>query len=98
MSTVEGTGMYQEIAQRLRLSPEELERKSLRLFLNHQLRLVESQLLSLTHKYGVQTVTELDVLVAKGKIHEAESFEDYFEFDHLEAERDSLLESLRELA
>lgn len=89
--------MYESIAIKLRLSPQELEQESLRLFLNHRLRLVESQLLSLAHKYGVQTVTELDEMVQKGQIHEDEAFEDYFEFDHLEAERDVLIESLREL-
>jgi hypothetical protein len=89
--------MYESIAVKLRLSPQELEQESLRLFLNHRLRLVESQLLSLARKYGAQTVTELDEMVQKGQIHEDEAFEDYFEFDHLEAERDVLIESLREL-
>ena len=88
---------YEDIALRLQLSPQELERESLRLFLNHRLRLVESQLLSLAQKYNVQTVTELDQLVQNGQLHEAEAFEDYFEFDHLEAERDALLTSLKEL-
>jgi hypothetical protein len=90
--------MYENIALRLQLSPQELERESLRLFLNHRLRLVESQLLRLAHKYGARTVTELDQLVRSGQIHEAQAFEDYFEFDHLEAERDALLDSLKELA
>ena len=90
--------MYESIAPRLKLSPEELERESLHLFLRHRLRLVESQLLGLARKYSVQTVTELDALVQSGHIHEAEAFEDYFEFDHIEAERDVLLESLKELA
>jgi len=89
--------VYEGIATRLQLSPQELERESLRLFLNHRLRLVESHLLSLAHKYGVETVTELDNLVQSGQIHEADAFEDYFEFDHLEAERDALLDSLKEL-
>ena len=90
--------MYESIALRLRLSPQELERESLRLFLSQQLRLIESQLLGLARRYGVRTVTELDDLVQSGQIHEAEAFEDYFEFDHLEAERDALLASLKELA
>jgi hypothetical protein len=90
--------VYENIALRLQLSPQELERQSLRLFLGHRLRLVESQLLSLARKYGVRTVTELDELVQRGQIHEAEAFEDYFEFDYLEAERDTLLDSLKELA
>jgi hypothetical protein len=71
--------MYESIAVKLRLSPQELEPESLRLFLHHQLRRVESQLLSLAHKYGVHTVTELDELVQTGQVHEAEAFEDYFE-------------------
>jgi len=90
--------MYADIALRLGLSPQELERQSLRLFLQQQLRLVESQLLSLARKYGVQTVSELDKLVQKGQIHEAEAFEDYFELDYLEAQRATLLESLQEFA
>ena len=90
--------MYESIASKLQLAPQELEQASLRLFLNHKLRLVESQLLGLAHKYGVQTVTELDKLIERGRVHEAEAFEDYFEFDHLEAERNTLLDSLKELA
>jgi len=90
--------VYENIALRLQLSPQELERQSLRLFLGHRLRLVESQLLSLARRYGVRTITELDELVQRGQIHEAEAFEDYFEFDYLEAERDTLLDSLKELA
>ena len=90
--------MYEDIALKLQLPPEELERESLRLFLKQRLRLVESQLLGLARRYGVQTVSELDALVQNGQVHEAEAFEDYFDFDHLEAERDVLLDSLRELA
>ena len=90
--------MYENIARRLQLSPEELERESLRLFLSHQLRLIESQPLSLAEKHGVRTVNELDELVQSDQIHEAEAFEDRFQFDHLEAERDVLLDSLKELA
>jgi hypothetical protein len=90
--------MYEDIALKLQLPPEELERESLRLFLKHRLRLVESQLLGLARRYGVQTVSELDDLVQKGHVHEAEAFEDYFDFDYLEAERETLLDSLRDLA
>jgi hypothetical protein len=90
--------MYESIAPRLQLSPQELEHASLRLFLNHKLRLIESQLLGLARRYGVQTVAELDELIKGGRVHEAEAFEDYFEFDHLEAERGMLLDSLKELA
>jgi hypothetical protein len=90
--------MYESIASKLRLSPQELEHASLQLFLDHKLRLIESQLLGLARKYGVQTVAELDELIKSGRFHEDEAFEDYFEFDHLEAERNALLDSLKEVA
>jgi len=89
--------MYEDVAAKLDVSPKELERESLRLFLEHRLRLVESELLALVRKYGVQTVGELDALVQAGQLHEAKAFEDYFEFDHLEAERDVLVESLEDV-
>ncbi len=90
--------MYEQIALKLQLSPEELERESLQVFLQHRLRLVESQIFDLAQKYGVKTVEELDQMVQSGQVHEAEAFEDYFEFDHLEAERDILIEALNSLS
>jgi hypothetical protein len=89
---------YEAIAVKLKLSPQDLERESLRLFLNHRLRLIDSRRLELGQRYGVLTISELDTLVQTGKVHEAEAFEDYFELDTLEAERDVVLESLKEIA
>ena len=89
--------MYESIVSRLQLLPQELEHASLWLFLNHKLRLVESQLGSPARKYAVQTATELGELIKRGRVHEAEAFEDHSEFDHLQAERDALLDSLKEL-
>ena len=43
---------------------------------------------------GVETVTQLDAMIRSGRVHENEAFEDYFAFDHLEAEREVLLKSL----
>jgi hypothetical protein len=77
--------LYEDIASKLQIPPQELARESLSVFLQHRLRLVETQLLSLAQKYGVVTVAELDQLVQSGQVHDPESFEDYFEFDYLEA-------------
>jgi hypothetical protein len=90
--------MYETIAVKLNLSPEELARRSLRVYLEKRLRLVESQLLTLTRQYGVETVTALDALIAEGKLKESAAFEDFFEFDYLESERETLLESLKTVA
>jgi hypothetical protein len=89
--------MYETIAPKLSLTPQELERESLRVFLAHRLRLIESQLWELASRYGVKTVTELDERIQRGNFHEAEAFEDYFKFDYLEEERDALQDSLKEL-
>ncbi len=90
--------MYDTIALRLGLSPVELERTSLEFFLKHELRLIESQIMELARKYSVQTVAELDELVKSGRFHEVDAFDDYFEFDYLEAKRDSLVETIGELS
>ena len=85
------------VAQRLQTKPEVLERQSLKLYLEKKLRVVESELLLLAHRYGVRDVTELDEMIRQGKLHEDEAFEDYFNFDYLEHERDKLLQVSEEL-
>ena len=54
--------MYENIALRLQLSPQELERESLRVFLNHRLRLVESQLLATYHFGAVASKSHLEIV------------------------------------
>lgn len=88
---------YEAVAAKLGVAPRELEEDSLRLYLRHRLRVVESQLLDLQRRYGVDTIAALDALVRSGKLHEAETFEDYFELDRLEAERERLTSALAEL-
>jgi hypothetical protein len=89
--------LIEQIAQKLETEPQTLERDSLRLYVERKLRIIESELLRLAHKYGVQNVTELDEMVRRGKYHEDEAFEDYFEFDNLESERDTLVSVLESL-
>jgi hypothetical protein len=89
--------LVEEIAQKLETEPQTLERESLRLYVQRKIRLIESELLRLAHQYGVQNVTELDEMVRQGKYHEDEAFEEYFEFDNLESERDTLISVLESL-
>jgi hypothetical protein len=89
--------LIEQIAQKLETEPQTLERESLRLYVEKKVRVVESELLRLAHKYGVQNVTELDEMIRQGKYHEDEAFEDYFEFDNLESERDTLVSVLESL-
>jgi hypothetical protein len=89
--------LIEQIAQKLETEPQTLERDSLRLYVERKLRIIESELLRLAHKYGVQNVTELDEMIRQGKYHEDEAFEDYFEFDNLESKRDTLVSVLESL-
>lgn len=89
--------LTEEIARKLDMVPKDLERESLRVYLEARRRDVEAQLFLLAKKYGVQTVQALDSAIREGKIREAEGFEDFFTFDHLEAERDKILEALNSL-
>ena len=60
-------------------------------------RVTESELFLRARRYGVQTISELDAAVRACRFHEPESFEDYFRFDYLESERESLRELLGQL-
>jgi hypothetical protein len=89
--------LIEQVAQRLQTKSEVLERESLKQYLERKLRVVESELFLLAHRYGVRDVTELDEMIKQGRFHEDEAFEDYFDFDYLEHERDKLLQALGEL-
>ena len=87
----------EELAKNLRMKPDELIKESLETFLRHKLKVIESELFLLAKRYGVQNVQEFDRMIQEGKFHEEDTFEDYFKFDNLEAERDLILEYLDKL-
>ncbi|WP_423225698.1 hypothetical protein [Candidatus Amarolinea aalborgensis] len=89
--------ILEQVATRLNTTPAQLERDSLRLYLERKLRLVESELFTLAHRYGVRTVAELDQAVQAGRFHEPEAFDDYFRFDYLEDQRHVLLDMVGQL-
>ncbi len=75
----------------------QVQQESLGLYLERRQRFVESELLTLGFRYGVQTVEQLDRAIERGTFHESEVFEDYFRFDYLESELDSVRELLAQL-
>ena len=89
--------ILEQVATRLNTTPAQLERDSLQVYLERKLRLVESELFTLAHRYGVRTVAELDQAVQAGRFHESEAFDDYFRFDYLEDQRRGLLDMMRQL-
>ncbi|MCU0425351.1 MAG: hypothetical protein MUF71_06965 [Candidatus Kapabacteria bacterium] len=81
-------------AQLLGISPTELLRSSLLMFVQHRLQQVEAELFILAKKYGVRTIAEFDAAVQQGTFSEAFAHDDYFRFDNLEAECDALKNAL----
>ncbi len=84
----------QTVAKALHFSPEQLQEESLRLYLYQQLRKVETELFRYGKKYGITTITELDMKLQEGLLTEEEIHDDFFIIDHLESERDRLLKFL----
>lgn len=75
-----------------------IKNKSNAIITIEKLRLVESELFRLSSKYGVKTVDGLDKLIAKGKLTEKKVGEDFFLFDHLLEEKETLEKKLKELS
>ncbi len=88
---------YEIVAMKLQISPKDLERHSLKLFLQQRLRIIETQLLDMARHYDVETVFELDGLIQQGQLHETETFEDFFAFDNLEAKKETVQKLLDKL-
>lgn len=88
---------YATLAARLNMSEQELERESLRAYLQQRLREVRAEIVKLCNEYGVQSAAEMEARYRDGTLPEAGTWEDYFRLDHLEAKRDELVGMLNEL-
>ena len=85
------------VARELQMKPKELLKESLRTYLEKRLSKIEADIFLVAKKYGVKDVFELDAKVKDGIVSEKESYEDYFVFDNLEAEREKIKKFLEKL-
>ncbi|MBC8180160.1 hypothetical protein H8E88_03460 [candidate division KSB1 bacterium] len=91
MLTIEG------VARELNIEKNGLIKESLQTYLNHRLLKIETELFLLVKKYGIKDIFEFDSNIKKGFITEKEGYDDYFVFDNLEAERETLKKILARL-
>jgi hypothetical protein len=84
-------------AEQLHIKPEELINKSLRIYLEQNLRKIESELYIRLKKYGIIDVFDLDKKLDEGDITENLTYEDYFAIDNLESEREKIIKLLKDL-
>ena len=78
------------VAKELNIEKNGLIKESLQTYLNHRLLKIETELFLLVKKYGIKDIFEFDSNIKKGFISEKDGYDDYFVFDNLEAERDTL--------
>ena len=86
-----------KVAKELHMKPNELLKESLKTYLEKRLLRIEADIFLLAKKYGVKDVFELDSKVKEGFLSEKEAYEDYFNLDNLETERDKIKKSLEKL-
>ena len=85
------------VAKEFNMKPKELLKESLKTYLEKRLSKVEADIFLLSKKYGIKDVFELDSKVKEGLFSEKETYEDYFVFDNLAAERDKIKKYLVKL-
>ena len=86
-----------KVAKELHMKPNELLKESLKTYLEKRLLRIEADIFLLAKKYGVKDVFELDSKVKEGFLSEKEAYEDYFNLDNLETERDKIKKFLEKL-
>ncbi len=86
--------IIEEVASVLNISKERLERDSLKVFLERELRNIEAEIYKIGAKHGIKSIFELDEKLKKGEITEEEMMDDFMELDYLESKRDNLLKAL----
>jgi hypothetical protein len=86
-----------KVAKEFHMKPKELMKESLKTYLEKRLSKVEADIFLLAKKYGVKDVFELDSKVKEGFLNEKEAYEDYFNLDNLETERDKIKKFLEKL-
>ena len=89
--------IFEEAAKVLNMESEELERRSIKTFLERELTNAEAEIYKIAAKHGVKSVLELDSKLQRGEITEEEVLDDFMEFDYLESRRDALIKVLGKL-
>ena len=87
--------LLKEVAAILNLPERDIERESLKTFLEAKLKKLLIEQLQLTRKYGVKNVDEMENFYIEQKLSEKESWEDYFELSHNDAEIGSVKKALQ---
>lgn len=82
----------EELARALDLPPEELHRRSLRAFLEREIRTAQLDIADLQDRYSVSSSAELVTRIEQGRIYSHPAWEESIEWENLEAYIDRLVQ------
>jgi len=86
----------QDVASEFKINTDELIQKSVQLYVQQHLVKVEAELFRYLKKYGIKSVFEMDEKLKTGSLRENDIIDDFFAIDHLESERERLMNLLKE--
>ncbi len=86
-----------EVARKLGIRLETLERDAVKLWLRHRLRVIETEIASILSRYGVKSLEEIETGIKNGTIPEHPAWEDLITLENLEEERKRIIEVFREI-
>ena len=78
----------EEIAAILNIDSAELEKESLKVYLERKLRTLEAERFKIARRHGISTVKDMGSSFKDGSIKEEGAWEAFFKLDYLEAEID----------
>jgi hypothetical protein len=96
--TSQANEILNTVARELHVSEEDLVKQGVRSVLERQLREIKAEIFVITGRYGVSSVEEMEARYQDGTLEEADSWRDLQRLDHLEHQRDRLLQLLEAVA
>ena len=89
--------VFKEAAKALNMEPEELERQSVRSFMERELTNIEAEIFKISAKHGVTSVLDLDKKLKRGEVTEEDMLDDFTDFDFLESRKNELIKMLAKI-
>ena len=89
--------IMREVAKKLGIKPEALERDAVRLWLLRRLRLIEAEITVILSRYNADSTEDLAALIEHGEVPEHPSWEDLIVLENLVEEKKKIREALKTL-
>ena len=89
--------IIEKTAKELNMKPKNLLEISLKTYLQQKLIKLDAEYFLIAKKYGVKDIFDLDKKIREGFFSEEYTYEDFFTFDNLQAERGKIEKILEKL-